>query len=75
MEDRAGLNTVHLDDLATTKEAALKLMETTYVLAEAFSAADLRHESIAMLGHDFPVISIIPPGKARARVRKLAKSL
>ena len=30
-------------NLPTAQEAALKLMETNYVVAEAFSAADLRH--------------------------------
>jgi glucosamine--fructose-6-phosphate aminotransferase (isomerizing) len=30
-------------NLATAEEAALKLMETTYLVAQAFSAADLRH--------------------------------
>ena len=40
-------------------------METTYVFAEAFSAADLRHGPIAMIGQDFPVIAIVPPGKVR----------
>jgi fructoselysine-6-P-deglycase FrlB-like protein len=28
-------------------------MEMTYVVAEAFSAADLRHGPIAMIGRDF----------------------
>src|SRR5215208_4959642 len=49
-------------NLATAEEAALKLMETTYVVAQAFSAADLRHGPIAMIGHDFPVLAIAPPG-------------
>jgi len=50
-------------NLASAKEAALKLMETTYVVAEAFSAADLRHGPIAMIGQDFPVIAIVPPAR------------
>lgn len=62
-------------NLATAQEAALKLMETTYVVAEAFSAADLRHGPIAMIGQDFPVIAIVPPGKARPGMRSLVESL
>jgi glucosamine--fructose-6-phosphate aminotransferase (isomerizing) len=62
-------------NLATAKEAALKLMETTYVFAEAFSAADLRHGPIAMIGQDFPVIAIVPPGKVRQGMVSLVESL
>src|SRR5215216_3366773 len=47
-------------NLATAEEAALKLMETSYIVAQAFSAADLRHGPIAMIGHDFPVLVIAP---------------
>ncbi len=52
-------------NLATAEEAALKLMETAYVVAQAFSAADLRHGPIAMIGQDFPVVVIAPPGKVQ----------
>ncbi len=62
-------------NLATAQEAALKLMETTYVVAEAFSAADPRHGPIAMIGQDFPVIAIVPPGKARPGMASLVESL
>ncbi len=62
-------------NLATAQEAALKLMETTYVVAEAFSAADLRHGLIAMIGQDFPVIAIVPPGKVRQGMGSLVENL
>lgn len=62
-------------NLATAREAALKLMEATYVVAEAFSAADLRHGPIAMIGQDFPVIAIVPPGKVRPGLRSLVETL
>jgi glutamine---fructose-6-phosphate transaminase (isomerizing) len=62
-------------NLATAQEAALKLMETTYVVAEAFSAADLRHGPIAMIGRDFPVIAIVPPGKVRQGMGSLVEKL
>ena len=62
-------------NFATAREAALKLMETTYVMAEAFSAADLRHGPIAMIGQDFPVIAIVPPGKVRQGMVSLVENL
>lgn len=62
-------------NLATAQEAALKLMETTYVVAEAFSAADLHHGPIAMIGRDFPVIALVPPGKARPGMESLVENL
>jgi glutamine---fructose-6-phosphate transaminase (isomerizing) len=62
-------------NLATAQEAALKLMETTYVVAEAFSAADLRHGPIAMIGQDFPVIAIVPPGRTRKGMGSLVENL
>ncbi len=62
-------------NLATAQEAALKLMETTYVVAEAFSAADLRHGPMAMIGQDFPVIAIVPPGKVRPGMASLVEGL
>jgi glutamine---fructose-6-phosphate transaminase (isomerizing) len=62
-------------NLATAEEAALKLMETTYVVAQAFSAADLRHGPIAMIGHDFPVLVIAPPGRVQPGMRSLVENL
>ncbi len=62
-------------NLATAQEAALKLMETTYVVAHAFSAADLRHGPIAMIGRDFPVLAIAPPGRAQEGMRSLVENL
>lgn len=62
-------------NLATAQEAALKLMETSYVVAHSFSAADLRHGPIAMIGRDFPVIAIVPPGEAHAGMKELVETL
>jgi glucosamine--fructose-6-phosphate aminotransferase (isomerizing) len=62
-------------NLATAEEAALKLMETTYIVAQAFSAADLRHGPIAMIGRDFPVLAIAPPGRAQPGMRSLVENL
>jgi glucosamine--fructose-6-phosphate aminotransferase (isomerizing) len=62
-------------NFATAKEAALKLMETTYVVAQAFSAADLEHGPIAMIGRDFPVVAIAPPGKTQRGMSSLVETL
>jgi glucosamine--fructose-6-phosphate aminotransferase (isomerizing) len=51
---------------ATAREGALKLMETSYLAAQAFSGADLLHGPLAMLGPDVPVIAITPPGRGAA---------
>jgi glutamine---fructose-6-phosphate transaminase (isomerizing) len=47
---------------ANALELGLKLMETCYVVAERFSAADLMHGPIAMVEHAFPVFVFAPPG-------------
>ena len=62
-------------NFATAKEAALKLMEAAYVVAGSFSATDLRHGPIAMIGHDFPVVAKVPPGRARSGVEALVEDL
>lgn len=46
----------------TAREAALKLMETCYLSAHAFSGADLLHGPLAMIDRDRPVIAIVPDG-------------
>jgi glucosamine--fructose-6-phosphate aminotransferase (isomerizing) len=47
---------------ATAREAALKMMETSYLSAHAFSGADLMHGPLAMVDEDRPVIAIVPSG-------------
>jgi len=47
---------------ATAREAALKLMETSYLMAQAFSGADLLHGPLAMVGPDVPVLAVTTPG-------------
>ena len=46
----------------TAREAALKLMETSFLSAHAFSGADLLHGPLAMIDEDRPVIAIVPDG-------------
>jgi glucosamine--fructose-6-phosphate aminotransferase (isomerizing) len=46
----------------TAREAALKLMETSYLGAQAFSGADLLHGPMAMVDAGVPVIAVRTPG-------------
>ena len=50
----------------TAREAALKLMETSYLSAQAFSAADLLHGPLAMIDSGIPVIAIVSSGPGGA---------
>ncbi len=56
-------------------ELSLKLMETCYVIAERFSAADFLHGPIALIEHEFPAFMFMPPGKAFHDMQELAKRL
>jgi glucosamine--fructose-6-phosphate aminotransferase (isomerizing) len=47
---------------ATAHEAALKLMETSYLQAQAFSGADLLHGPIAMVDPGAKVLVVAPEG-------------
>lgn len=48
----------------TAREAALKLMETSYLAAHAFSGADLLHGPLAMVDSARPVVALVPHGTA-----------
>jgi len=55
----------------TAREAALKLMETSYLAALAFSGADLLHGPLAMADDQVPVLAIVgsgPGGRAMHEV-------
>ena len=67
---------------ATVAEAALKLMETSYLAAQSFSGADLLHGPMAMVSAGTPVIAVVgggPGGKAMdpviARLEELGADL
>ena len=55
-------------------EFSLKLMETCYVIAERFSAADFVHGPIALIEHDFPAFVFMPPGKTFNNMRELHRA-
>jgi glucosamine--fructose-6-phosphate aminotransferase (isomerizing) len=46
----------------TAQEAALKLMETSYLSAQAFSGADLLHGPLAVLDPGVPVVAVVSEG-------------
>ncbi|MDM4720604.1 SIS domain-containing protein [Micromonospora sp. WMMA1363] len=46
----------------TAREAALKLMETSYLPTLAFSGADLLHGPLAMTDPDVPVLAVVGSG-------------
>jgi len=51
-------------NLSTACEIALKMKETSYVLAEPYSSADFLHGPVAMIDQGFPVIVVSPGGLA-----------
>ncbi len=62
-------------NFATAMEAALKLMETCYLPAQAFSMADFMHGPIAMIHEGFPTILFVNGGKMSRPMLELAKNL
>ena len=56
---------------STAFELALKLKETSYLVAEAYSGADLLHGPVAMIDRDFPVILLAPSGRTLTEARAL----
>ncbi len=60
---------------ATAREVALKLMETSYLVAHAFSGADLLHGPMAIIARGFPVIAVVPTGAGGAALRPVLERL
>lgn len=60
---------------ATAREAALKLMETSYLSAQAFSGADLLHGPLALIDHEMPVIAIVSRGLAGSAMHPVTERL
>jgi glutamine---fructose-6-phosphate transaminase (isomerizing) len=60
---------------ANALEWGLKLMETCYVVAERFSAADLMHGPIALIEPAFPVFVFAPGGVTRPSMDELLAKL
>ncbi|QSB07060.1 SIS domain-containing protein [Natronoglycomyces albus] len=59
----------------TARETALKLMETSYVPALAFSGADLLHGPLAMADSAVPVLAIVGSGPGGHAMREVLTRL
>jgi glutamine---fructose-6-phosphate transaminase (isomerizing) len=59
----------------TAREAALKLMETSYLPALAFSGADLLHGPLAMADPDVPVLAVVGSGPGGEAMRDVLRRL
>jgi glucosamine--fructose-6-phosphate aminotransferase (isomerizing) len=59
--------------LGIAQEAALKLKETCGLHAEAYSAAEVKHGPMAIVGAGFPVLMLPPSDEARAAFEPLAQ--
>src|SRR5262249_47931498 len=55
----------------TAQEAALKLKETCGLHAEAFSAAELRHGPMALVGQGFPVLMLAQDDETKDGIEEL----
>ena len=60
---------------AAALETALKIKETCSVMADGYSAADLRHGPIAAITHGLPVVAMYTSGAARDDVVALIQEL
>jgi glucosamine--fructose-6-phosphate aminotransferase (isomerizing) len=58
-----------------TFEIALKIKETSYIVAQPYSAADFRHGPIALLEPGFPVLAIAVKGKALLDMEDMVASI
>jgi glutamine---fructose-6-phosphate transaminase (isomerizing) len=54
-------------------EAALKLKETSALHAESYSAAEVRHGPMAIVGKDFPVLMLQPEDPTKASFPQLSE--
>ncbi len=59
----------------TAREAALKLMETSYLSAQAFSGADLMHGPLALVDAQVPVLTVIADGPGGNAMREVLPRL
>jgi glucosamine--fructose-6-phosphate aminotransferase (isomerizing) len=62
-------------NFSTAEEVALKLTETSYVLARAWSVADFEHGPIAVVERDFPVLLVGGGGSVQADLESIANRL
>jgi len=62
-------------NFATAEEVALKLAETSYVLARAWSIADFEHGPIAVVEPGFPILLVGGGGSVQVDLESIARRL
>jgi glucosamine--fructose-6-phosphate aminotransferase (isomerizing) len=62
-------------NFATAHEIALKLQESAYVMALAFSSADFRHGPLSLVEPGLPALVIAPSGQVQDELLALARDL
>ena len=60
---------------STAFEIALKMKETSYLVAEPYSPADLLHGPVAMIDRGFPALVVAPSGRVLADLSTLMLTL
>jgi glutamine---fructose-6-phosphate transaminase (isomerizing) len=60
---------------STAFEVALKMKETSYLVAEPYSPADLLHGPVAMIDRGFPVLAVAPSGRVLSDLAALVGTL
>jgi glucosamine--fructose-6-phosphate aminotransferase (isomerizing) len=60
---------------ATAREAALKIMETSFLSAHAWSSADLLHGPLAMVDEKTSCIAVVPEGPGGQAMRPVLSAL
>jgi glucosamine--fructose-6-phosphate aminotransferase (isomerizing) len=60
---------------STAFEVALKMKETSYLVAEPYSPADLLHGPVAMIDRGFPALLVAPSGRVLSDMAELAGQL
>lgn len=61
--------------LATAQEIALKITETSYIMAEAQSVADFMHGPVAVVEPGFPILLLLAHGPTQPGMAQVARSL
>lgn len=60
---------------STAMEFSLKLKETSYIFAEAYSSADFLHGPLALVSYQLPVFVFLPLGPAHEHLRDVIDTL
>ncbi|MGB9767533.1 SIS domain-containing protein [Dictyoglomus sp.] len=62
-------------NLSTALETALKLKETSYIIAQPYSSADFMHGPLALASEGFPVFFFVPKGESMEHSLEVLKTL